>query len=515
MSSLTNHTCPAENTAGTEESSFLDGRWDAHEIGWVIAGVTAAVSTVITLFTVFMHARNYYVPKEQRQIIRILFMPAVYAVISFFSYRFFRSYTYYSVSVVVYESLVLAAFLMLLLQYIGDSSDEQKAILRQKEKRKIPIPFCCIRYRPSKPYFLHALKWSVLQYSLLRPLISIAEIICEAYGVLCPTQYSVYYAEVYLDSIDFVSISVALYGLIVFYALVKERLAGKKPLFKFLCIKFIVMITFYQSWLFDVLESHGVITATEYWTATNVADGLAALCICCEMVLFSIAFIFAFSWKEYRVQRPTDAEHTSVFWAVLDSFNYWDFLVEGYLGLKFWYDYIRGRPGTHAGKKTRKSETGTEYGLDMDAAFAGIEKTKLTDGEEYDAGRVRSNESSVPMQPTRGMEQRQQEHYPERQWGADDGRSGLPSTAPGAYSSQPHQPYGYNDNYYPSEPNHPYGRDSRTRDGQLYVQAPTRAVEDYRPYTPPTVSGYGGFGQEMAEEQQQAYGGGRAWGQAQ
>lgn len=28
--------------------------------------------------------------------LRVLYMPPVYAVISFFSYRFFRSYTYYS-----------------------------------------------------------------------------------------------------------------------------------------------------------------------------------------------------------------------------------------------------------------------------------------------------------------------------------------------------------------------------------------------------------------------------------
>lgn len=40
---------------------------------------------------------------------------------------------------------------MLLLQYVGDSSDEQKELLKQKEKSKIPIPFCCIRFRPSKP----------------------------------------------------------------------------------------------------------------------------------------------------------------------------------------------------------------------------------------------------------------------------------------------------------------------------------------------------------------------------
>ena len=39
---------------------------------------------------------------------------------------------------------------------------------------------------------------------------------------------------------------VALYGLIVFYALTKDELQGKRPLAKFLSIKLIVMFTFYQ-----------------------------------------------------------------------------------------------------------------------------------------------------------------------------------------------------------------------------------------------------------------------------
>ena len=59
-------------------------------------------------------SRNYNNPAEQRQMwlyvfsrsrmsnswrsssIRILYMPPVYAIISFFSYRYFRDYTYYS-----------------------------------------------------------------------------------------------------------------------------------------------------------------------------------------------------------------------------------------------------------------------------------------------------------------------------------------------------------------------------------------------------------------------------------
>ncbi len=42
------------------------------------------------------------------------------------------------------------------------------------------------------------------------------------------------------------SISVALYGLVIFYGLTKSELEGQRPLAKFLTIKLIVMFTFYQ-----------------------------------------------------------------------------------------------------------------------------------------------------------------------------------------------------------------------------------------------------------------------------
>ena len=61
------------------------------------------------------HVRNYTNPTQQRQMLviyslnflnfltnvvllslRIIYMPPIYAIISFFSYRFFRAYTYYS-----------------------------------------------------------------------------------------------------------------------------------------------------------------------------------------------------------------------------------------------------------------------------------------------------------------------------------------------------------------------------------------------------------------------------------
>lgn len=43
--------------------------------------------------------------------------------------------------------------------------------------------------------------------------------------------------------------SIALYGLLLFYGLMKEELRGKRPMAKFLSIKLIVMFTFYQSFV--------------------------------------------------------------------------------------------------------------------------------------------------------------------------------------------------------------------------------------------------------------------------
>ena len=90
--------------------------------------------------------------------------------------------------------------------------------------------------------------------------------------------------------------------MILFYGLTKEELAGKRPLAKFSSIKLIVMFTFYQSFVvsrtffvppfshsvvalvlvkFNALKGR-VIHGTEFWTATNVADGLNALAVCIE-----------------------------------------------------------------------------------------------------------------------------------------------------------------------------------------------------------------------------------------
>ncbi|KAJ6625597.1 organic solute transporter Ostalpha-domain-containing protein [Mycena sp. CBHHK59/15] len=331
-------TCPSDNSAQVDQSSFWSTpglNWDAHRIGWAIAGGCTAATVLISFFSVLLHCRNYTNPRQQRQIIRILYMPPVYAVISFLSYRFFRDYTYYSLIEVVYEALTISAFLLLLIEYVADSAtghNPENAIAR-KEKRRLLVPFCCWRYRPTKAYFMYTVKWAVLQYVIFRPAVSIAGIVCQALNVLCESEgFNVKYANVYLEAVDFVSISVALYGLLLFYSLTKEELAGRRPLSKFLSIKLIVMFTWYQSFVFSALADR-VLHGTKYWTTTNIANGLNALAICIEMIFFSAGMMWAFTFKEYK--RPKGSPATSVWRPIWDSINYADFATEIFGALQY------------------------------------------------------------------------------------------------------------------------------------------------------------------------------------
>lgn len=52
------------------------------------------------------------------------------------------------------------------------------------------------------------------QFVVLKPLISIAAIVTEAFGLYCATSQSFAFANVYLEIVDFVSVTVALYGLV-------------------------------------------------------------------------------------------------------------------------------------------------------------------------------------------------------------------------------------------------------------------------------------------------------------
>ncbi|CAG8601151.1 14325_t:CDS:2 [Cetraspora pellucida] len=225
-----------------------------------------------------------------------------------------------------YEAFVIAAFFTLLTQYVGDSPEEQKKKLRGRKKEKLPIPCCCITYSPTGHTFLSVTKWCILQYVVMKPIITFISLITEAFGVFCSESLSFAFARVYMKILTFVCVTVAMYALVVLYLTIKDDIASERPFLKFLCIKLVIFFAFWQSVVLSIVAELGYIKETEYWTSANVSRGLAAMLVCIEMAVFSFLHIFAFPYQPYK--ELGNHEKVSLIKGLKDAFNPIDILWE-------------------------------------------------------------------------------------------------------------------------------------------------------------------------------------------
>ncbi|KAG8760489.1 hypothetical protein FRC11_000335, partial [Ceratobasidium sp. 423] len=221
----------------------------------------------------------------------------------------------------VYEVFALSAFLYLMIQYVANAAATTsiEIALIKKEKSRLPAPWCCFRYRPTKSSFMHTVKWLVLQFVIIRPIVTIISIILYAVGVLCPTDMSPTNPNLWLTIVDIFSMLTAMYGLLVFYKLTKQELKEQHALLKFAVIKGVIFITITQELVFKGLNTSGAIKPTASWSSIEVADGLNAFLLTIEMALASAVMSWAFSASEYSdPERPrgTTAQ------AVIDSVNF-------------------------------------------------------------------------------------------------------------------------------------------------------------------------------------------------
>ena len=119
----------------------------------------------------------------------------------------------------------------------------------------------------------------------------------------------------YIMLINNVSISLALYGLFLFYFATKSMLKPYSPLIKFFTIKSVIFLTFWQGVLLALFEKVGIIEAYEGETyegynkanlsAGTVAAGWQNFLICIEMFIASIALRFAFPHSAYLHSVPS------------------------------------------------------------------------------------------------------------------------------------------------------------------------------------------------------------------
>ncbi|THV07774.1 DUF300-domain-containing protein [Dendrothele bispora CBS 962.96] len=351
-------------------SLFQDGNlvFQAHHVGWIVSSFFTIVAIIASFWLINKHLQWYTDKREQRYIVRILFMVPIYALISLASYFFWNHSTPLLLIRDCYESTVLTSFFYLLLNYLSHDTDEQRAIflkeglsreadriaLKKGEKpRKWMFPLGFIKAKPADGlYFLQLMKWGVLQYCVIRPLTTLAAVILDYAGLYCEDSWGLGWGHVYITVIVSISVTIAMYCLLQLYFPVSSYLTHTKPLLKLFAIKAVVFLTFWQATFLSVLTMFGIVKDTQYMTADDINIGIGALLETFEMMLFGFLHIRAFTYRVYKPAYDPKSKddlpplRTPRWRSLLHAMNFRETFVELKIGCVYLWEKVRGREPT-------------------------------------------------------------------------------------------------------------------------------------------------------------------------
>ncbi|CAO1622203.1 unnamed protein product [Sympodiomycopsis kandeliae] len=343
---MPNMTCPVDHRPVDPRPFYSNGslQFKAHDVGWIVSGFFTLIACVVSFWLIFKHLTYYTYPLQQRHIVRMLFMVPIYAIVSWMSYLFFRQAVYYETIRDCYEAVVITSFFYLLLQYVGDTRAEQHEVFRNVKLKKWFWPMGFWKYRPTGLHFLWLMKISILQYAIVRPVCTIVAVVLEYFGIYCLDSWAPYFGHIWISISIALSVTVAMYCIIQFYIPIEKELKPYSPVLKFLAVKSVVFLTFWQDSFLSVLVFFKVIKATEYMTADEIQAGINALLETFEMVIFAFLHIKAFT---YLIYRPQDHSRTTGRWrALLDVIDFRDWARQMKESSRYVYARSRGREFT-------------------------------------------------------------------------------------------------------------------------------------------------------------------------
>ncbi|CAO3569783.1 unnamed protein product [Mortierella alpina] len=343
-SAMSSRVCPSyddlQDPAGPMAS--LDGSLvgKRHIIGWVVSGFLALVATLVSFHLLYRHAKNYNKPSEQRHIMRIVLMIPIYAVISFLSYRFYKGAMYFETIRDCYEAFVMYSFFVLLLTYLGDDNETQRSKITGPERRKLLYPLNCFYYSPHHENFLYVIKYCLLLFVITKPLTTISAVVLEYFGLYCQTTYSIHFGMLYITIINFIVASVALYALVLFYQTIAPEIQEHDPFMKFMCVKAVLVLLYYQVLTLSLLGTLGLLPHEDHWTVLEVEEGISAILITFEMVIFAFLHVYAYSYRPYVVP----GVKTPLSKSLMDAFNPIDMVREAFWACHDITLLIQGQP---------------------------------------------------------------------------------------------------------------------------------------------------------------------------
>ncbi|KAI1325513.1 organic solute transporter Ostalpha-domain-containing protein [Xylariaceae sp. FL0255] len=343
---LFNATCPLpvseiEAASIPEKPIFGDITFQTLQF-YISLGFTAIVIATF-LYSSISHLCCYVRPREQRQIIRILFYNVVVAVVSTFSIFNYKAYPYLWPVEGLYEPISLGAIFFLFVEFAAPDPEtreeyfnsldnqRQKGGRFQLKKAWTFVPGGSLRWYQSKYVALYL-------YFIATIVIKIVEEITQATNTYCQYSFSPAFAHFWVTIISNVALPVGVVAIVQFYVRMNKEphFKARHATSKILSFKAIILVNFVQEIIFDILVSNQAFKNTETLRISDFSIGLQSLLLCLEQASVSIWFLWSFSVKEYREihrQFPGDRK-MSPFRGALNALNASDIFAGAFYAVK-------------------------------------------------------------------------------------------------------------------------------------------------------------------------------------
>ncbi len=277
-------------------------------IALTVGDAFMVMAVPLTFYQIASHLCNFVEPRLQSQIVRILFMIPIYSVGAYLSLEHQDWSIFISTARDFYEAYVIYCFTHLLYYDIVRQQGGREDVgvwLASKPQAlgKHVIPFCCLPDWKMGGQFLLGCKWGVFQYLVVRSIFACTAIWDKLKSVLnSETVVEASSQWFFLPNIiNFVSQTFSLYVLFIFYRATKNDFGSLQPMGKFLAIKSIVFLSWWQSILIEWLLRIGVIEQIEDHKAQHIAQGMQDLLVVVEMLVAAVAFLFVFPVRDFVI----------------------------------------------------------------------------------------------------------------------------------------------------------------------------------------------------------------------
>lgn len=282
---------------------------------WAIssASIFVLVALVLSMYLIVEHLAAYNQPEEQKFLIGLILMVPVYALESFLS--LLDSNAAFNCQIIrdCYEAFALYCFERYLIACLGGEKSTVEFMESQRlidcstplleeaytygiVEHPFPLNFFLREWYLGRDFY-QAVKVGIVQYMILKMICALLAIFLEFLGVYGEGKFEWRYGYPYLAVVLNFSQTWALYCLVQFYTVTKDKLEPIKPLAKFLVFKSIVFLTWWQGVAVAFLFSIGAFKGS---LAQELKTRIQDYIICIEMGVAAVVHLYVFPAVPYQ-----------------------------------------------------------------------------------------------------------------------------------------------------------------------------------------------------------------------